>query len=93
MHPRVHIFDKIRTNKYVYLLKIWTNKVNIQTNKGKIWIGKYRIISAQSEPASAGRNSFIAEQLSTPQGSRCVNKAEDEAVREAAAGGGGEPVG
>ena len=73
------------------MLEIWTIKV--QTNKGKIWIGKYRIISAQTEPASAGINIFIAEQLSTPQGSRCVNKAEDEAVREAAAGGGGESVG
>ena len=75
------------------MLEIWTNKVNIQRNKGKIWIGKYRIISAQSEPASAGSNIFIAEQLSTPQGSHCVTKAEDEAVREAAAGGGRDPVG
>jgi hypothetical protein len=46
-------------------------------------------ICSISLPASAGSNIFIAEQLSTPQGSCCVNKAEDEAVREAAAGGGG----
>jgi hypothetical protein len=75
------------------LLEIWINKVDIQRNKGIIWIGKYRTISAQSEPAIAGSNIFIAEQLSTPQASSCVNKVEDEAVREAAAGGGGEPVG